>query len=157
MNYGTCKGCLFEGADCAERKRIGAEIKGLGITSIKWKCAWRRSAYTVGQPIVVSILERSDYPGENYQCQFGAYVVGMKGRRVLAYIPVANQFVEEPGDFEFNHRGFVGLSVDRIYRRDGITEPVCSRCHRTHRLDGHEDYCIHATKEQQSRHFGEAW
>ena len=157
MNYGTCKGCTFEKTDCAERRKIGAKVRGLGITTMRWKCAWRRPAFSVGQPVVVPILERSEYPGEDYIHQFDGYVIGMKGRRVQAYIPKDNRFVETPGDFEFKSGGFVGLSMDHVEVRDGVAEPVCNECHKTHRLDGHEDYCRHATAEQRKRHFGGDW
>lgn len=157
MNYGTCKGCLFEKTDCAERRRIGAKVKGLGITTMKWKCKWRKPAFRVGQPVMVQILERSEYPGEDFLHQFDGYVIGMKGRRVQAYIPKDNQFIEEPGDFEFKSGGFVGLSMDHVQPREGMSESICDGCRKTHRLDGHEDYCRYATLEQQKRFNGEAW
>ena len=157
MNYGTCKGCLFEKTDCAERRRIGVKIKGLGITTMKWKCEWRKPAFSIGQPVSVTLIERTGYPEGDYLYDFDAFVIGMKGRRVQAYVPKNCQHIESPGDFEFKSGGFVGLSMDHVRSREGMYEPVCEECRKTHRLDGHEDHCRHATREQRLRHYGEAW
>lgn len=156
MNYGTCKGCIFEKSDCEERRTIKAAVIGLRITSIKWKCHRRQPAFTKGQPVTVTMIERGGSgDGGDSLHDFDAYVISMKGRRVHAYVPVANQFIEEPGDFDFHSNGFVTLSMDHIRPREGVEEPICDDCRKTHRLEGHADYCRHANAEQRQRHYGE--
>lgn len=155
MNYGTCKGCILEKEDCADRRLIRSQVIGLGITSIKWKCKSRKSAFNEGQPVTVTLIERGGHEEGDSLHDFDAYVLGMRGRRVHAYIPKANQHIEQPGDFEFRNNGFVTLSMDHVRSREGEIEPICSECRKPHRLEGHDDYCRHATAEQRQRHYGE--
>lgn len=151
MIYGTCKGCLFGDGQCAERRKMTEKIKGLGITTMKWRCKWRRPAFTIGQAVSVSLIDNENDEFEPYSEYFDAFVVGMKGRRVLAYIP---EYARKGKDVVLrNENGFVGLSMDHVKPRDAASEPICKECQKAYRLDGHEDYCGHATPEQRRKHY----
>lgn len=140
MNYGTCKGCLSEKLACPIRFELGAKIKGLGITSIKWKCKSYEPAFQVGQPVIVPVLERDEVSLESEYHHFDAYVVRMNGRRVVAYVPEANREVDG-NKFEFKANGYLNLSVDDVMPRKGEIEPRCEECGNFHRVEGHDEWC----------------
>lgn len=137
-NYRTCNGCAFEGQPCKTREAMSDAIRGLHITSIKWRCKDRRDAYEQGEPVFVSIIER--YEGED-PCITNviAICLGMRGRKVHAYVPKTEQ---EESEISFRSNGFVSVSRDHVRKRGGEFEPVC-RCGRPYRIDGHEEHCEH--------------
>lgn len=136
-NYSTCKGCALEGQPCNARESISQAIRGLHITSIKWRCKDRKDAFEKGEPVFVSILDYED--GEPYRTDCIATCIGMRGRKVHAYVSKAEQ--EESG-IQFRANGFVTVSRDHVRKRGGEFEPVC-QCGRPYRIDGHEEHCEH--------------
>lgn len=51
MNYATCRGCIRAHQKCGARDALRSKILGLGITSIKWKCAERQNRFEIGDPV----------------------------------------------------------------------------------------------------------
>ena len=46
-----CKNCAFEKVACEKRDAMRASLKGLGVTSVKFKCALRRPLFEPGQRV----------------------------------------------------------------------------------------------------------
>lgn len=51
--YRPCFNCAFAKLPCARREAVAAGIKGLGLTSLKFRCSERRPAFAVGQRVEV--------------------------------------------------------------------------------------------------------
>lgn len=52
MTYlAPCNGCRFQKSTCARRDQIKSGIKGLGITTLKFRCNERTPLYSTGQRI----------------------------------------------------------------------------------------------------------
>ncbi len=47
----TCVGCHLQGKPCETRNDMRKPLKGLGVTSTKWKCHEREPRYRVGGPV----------------------------------------------------------------------------------------------------------
>lgn len=52
--YLTCRNCGVNCQTCARRAEVQAGVKGLGLTSIKFRCADRRPMYHAGQRVAVT-------------------------------------------------------------------------------------------------------
>lgn len=52
--YATCRNCAVDRPSCARRAEVRARVKGLGLTSIKFRCAARRPLYRPGQRVEVT-------------------------------------------------------------------------------------------------------
>jgi hypothetical protein len=52
--YLTCRNCGVDRNGCARRAEIRARVKGLGITSLKFRCADRKPIYHAGQRVEVT-------------------------------------------------------------------------------------------------------
>lgn len=61
--YHSCKGCSFSPVECDEREKIRSAIKGLHITSLKFKCANRLPFFLPGDRVSLKwrIFEEGDY------------------------------------------------------------------------------------------------
>lgn len=147
MKYRTCYGCKFEGLPCAERAKMQAKVKGLGITSLKWVCDWKRPQFVPGEAVTAQIViepgfvddyghvarqETDTFPATVIQC------VGVS--KILVYI--------QPGEigpngytFEPNNNGFCKVPRTYVRHREGPPEHVCPKCSNPVRLLGHANYC----------------
>ena len=52
--YLTCRNCGVDRSTCARREEIRVGVKGLGLTSIKFRCDARKSLYHPGQRVEVT-------------------------------------------------------------------------------------------------------
>ena len=53
MFYAPCHGCTIDKKTCSRRSQISQGIKGLGLTSIKFKCDDRKPKYNAGDRVLV--------------------------------------------------------------------------------------------------------
>ncbi len=138
-NYRTCNGCAFEGHPCKTREAMSNAIRGLHITSIKWRCKDRRDAYEQGEPVFVSIIER--YEGEDpYITDVIATCIGMRGRKV--HRPTSQKPSRKNQEYSFARMDSSLFRVIMFGKRGGEFEPIC-QCGRPYRIDGHEEHCEH--------------
>lgn len=156
MTYRTCIGCVHGTGSCQVRDNVKAQVSGLGITSIKWKCKWKRLQYRPGDHVVVSTFVdggyEPDYGDEvTLYAWFPAIVIQNKGPKLICFI--------EPGvkstcdEYEFTPRkdgsGHVKITMQRIRKAEGVREVVCHYCRKITRLQGHEEYCASVRQEWQ--------
>lgn len=131
MMLRTCFGCIHHGNPCVERDALKASLRGLGVTSIKWKCRARKSQFEIGDPVWVDTVESYQSQGEydeRYRADFPGHVVRVMGGKALVYIrPGAPS---DSGDYSFEAAGsgFCKIPFIRMRKRGGAREDVCRDC-----------------------------
>lgn len=157
--YRTCTGCKFEGLPCGERDRMRDKTAGLGITSMKWKCDWRKPKFKPGDLVQVSIV--THYHGQDDEGRAhmstdtfpGIFIQNAKvPSRAIVFIKPGT--VGNGGDEEFypskDGIGFCRLPLSYIAGREGPPEHVCSHCQNPISILGHADHCdLGAPQEAQ--------
>lgn len=148
MTYRTCVGCVHGSGSCQERDRVKSQVQGLGVTSLKWKCKFKRLRFRPGDHVIVSTFIEGDYQPEygdeeTLYAWFPAIVIQNKGPKLICFI--------EPGakstcdDYEFSPKkggtGHVKITMQRIRPAEGVRDNVCYYCRRITRLQGHEEHC----------------
>lgn len=127
--YRTCVGCIDEKHDCASRDRLRKHLKGLGVTSIKWKCAMRVDRVNVGDPVwALTVASTTDNDGEPYRDHFPAMAIRHCGSKMLVFIEPGSLGRNEECKFDATHSGFCKIPLSRISARDGEREDICKSC-----------------------------
>ncbi|WPE19937.1 hypothetical protein [Shinella zoogloeoides] len=155
MTYQTCRGCVHGAGFCQARENIKAKVKGLGITSIKWKCVWRRPVYLPGDAVWARLFIQYEEQGHPYGIEepvfgdFPATVIKMLGSKVLLFVEPQAPDSSEEYVFEPNKggNGHVKIPIGRTRLRDAGREPICPGCSWLTRLKGHEEYCRFTPKD----------
>ena len=131
--YRTCYGCAADPKTCQARKAVSDQIKGLGVTSIKWRCPDRKDRFHVGQAVWATThsgVIQSEYDGGGYIGDFPAIIIRHQGARAVVMI--------EPGALDRTERapftplnagnGFCKIPLTRLKERDAPTVAVCPTC-----------------------------
>lgn len=147
--YRTCAGCLFEGKPCAERDKMRTRVAGLGITSMKWKCDWRRAAFKPGDPVRVRLItfsDNDDYGNYSYDTADypGTFVQSLRGStRLLVFIlpGVIGEWADDAFEPKADGAGFCKIPRAYVSPTSGVPEHACPGCGNPSRLLGHADYC----------------
>lgn len=147
--YRTCVGCKFEHLPCGAREQMRKKTARLGITSMKWKCDWRRVKFSPGDLVQVSIV--THYRGQDDEGRSHMTTDTFPGIFIQqAKVPSKAIVFIRPGALgnsgeEFTPSnggvGFCRLPVAYISARDGIPEHVCAHCQNPVSILGHADYC----------------
>lgn len=121
------------GHPCADRERLLAATKGLGITSIKHKCPAFAPRFKPGDPIVVLTVPwmSSQYPEEGeppqhwYPGHFVKYC-GASGKTPLVFVKAGALPSDSamPDPFEPAGTGFIKAPATRV-KPSGWAPPVC--------------------------------
>lgn len=151
MTYRTCFGCVHGSGSCQERDRVKAQVAGLGVTSLKWKCKWKRLAFNPGDAVFVETIGyEPEHDEDVYIGRYPAVMIESKGSKLICFIEPG--VVDDGGDRPFepkNHgNGHVKVPLSRVSHRESIREHVCDFCKRIVRLAGHEDYCRNAPADR---------
>ena len=158
--YRTCTGCLFADGPCAERDKMRAKIAGMGITSLKWKCGWRRPKFSAGEPVHISMITYGDeYDGGSWCELVDGYFVSecTTSNKVLVFaIPesVASTF---DGEVALRNNGYMRLSRSYVQRRQGVPASKCSSCGNLSSATGHSEWCKHHPDAAQFAKAMGAW
>lgn len=140
--FRTCAGCRFA-ADCDEQRQFSASIKGLRITSVKWRCAKRRPKFEIGAPVWATVaIGPTDDDGRPFFASFPGNVVGYPvPTKAMVFIRPDAPSQNGKYSFEPRARGFCKLSLSRLQKRDS-GEPclVCEICQMPD-FQGHDDSC----------------
>lgn len=131
--YRTCVGCLSDKSPCVARDDLRERLKGIGVTSIKWKCKDREPRFVVGDPIWALTVEGqgSDHQegGEPYRDYFPGTVIRDCGSKLLVYIAPGSPGRDgEEYSFAPSGNGFCKITLSRISKRDGERETICKAC-----------------------------
>lgn len=157
MTYRSCVGCVHGSGFCHARELVKAHVKGIGVTSLKWRCNWRRPIYQPGDAVWANIFTGWEDQGDSWGREeanfvdFPGIVIRLKGSRAVIFIePGADSY---SGDYSFepmkNGNGHVKIPIVRTRKRDAVREHICDSCERFVRLKGHEDWCRHASADQR--------
>lgn len=149
MAYRTCFGCVHGSGSCQVRDQVKAQVAGLGVTSLKWKCKWKRLAFNPGDAVFVETIGFEPEGDEDvYVGEYPATVIQAKGSKLICFIEpgVTDAHHEIPFEPKAHGNGHVKVPLSRVTKREGIRENVCGYCNRITRLVGHEDYCREAAK-----------
>lgn len=148
MTYRTCVGCVHGTGYCHERERVRQKTAGLGITSLKWRCAWKRPTFRPGDLVWATTLcdWGSGEEGDSVSSDYPATVIQNFGSKLLVFIqPGVFESGIDDGDYPFEPKnggaGFCKITLQRIRKREGIRENVCHYCRQITRLQGHGEYC----------------
>ncbi len=133
MNYRTCCGCVTEGQTCEARDRVRAQIRGLGVTSIRWKCGHRIPRFVVGDPVWAQTVtdHAGEYvDGEQFRDDYPAVVIRDLGSKMLVFIEsgAPGRDYGDGAPFQPSRNGFCKVSLSRITKRDGERVDVCPYC-----------------------------
>ncbi len=136
MNYRTCYGCTVDGSTCPARAAMRDALKGLGITSIAFKCAARQPAFYEGQRVTVTwpFYEDEEDPLE---IEFHATVIYERkpGRYRIRVDDGPDQTIGEyVSPDSLKSGGHAHVSVTRLQPLDELTRTVCAVCGRVEGL-----------------------
>lgn len=157
MIYRSCYGCVHGAGSCQARDAIRDKIKGLGITSIKWKCEHRRPAFVAGEAILIDLFMGMSDQGDIWGREepeygwFAGYAIEVRGSKILAFIVPGTRSDCDEYEFQPKSNGYVKTGLARVRRRDAIREYVCEGCQRPARLAGHADYCRNLPADQRPK------
>ncbi|TAI67632.1 hypothetical protein [Bradyrhizobium sp. Leo170] len=130
--YRTCTGCVVQGQPCDARDGLRKKLKGLGVTSVKWKCADRIARFQVGDLVWVdTVADPNDYgdDGEPYRDEFPGVIVDAAGAKPLVFIdPGVKGKSEEAAFVAAKSNGFCRIPLSRLKEREGEKEKICQSC-----------------------------
>jgi hypothetical protein len=127
----TCKSCKFEKTDCDLRDDLRAQIKGMGITSIKFKCGKREPLFSVGQRVNVT-WPVSYGGGEDYEVgpeTWPATVVAERAPRFLICVDDVESDCGTPRAEYLKAGQYAKVPADRLAPLDEPAGEVCAVCH----------------------------
>lgn len=124
--YRTCTGCLSQGKPCDTRNALRKRLAGIGVTSVKWKCADRKPVYQVGSPVWVDTVADND--DADYRDEFPGIVIDVGGTRPLVFIDPGSLGRNEREFVPNNGRGFCRIPFSRLTAREGELEKICPSC-----------------------------
>lgn len=146
MTYRTCTGCVHGAGACQARDIIKAHVKGIGVTSLKWRCAHRQPVYRPGDAVWVNLFVGWEDGGDSWGreeqafAEFPGVVIRVRGSKAVIFIEPGVQSRCEQYDFEpqKSGNGHVKIPLSRTRKRHAVREHVCPVCERIVRLKGHE-------------------
>lgn len=134
MKTVTCNGCAFDGA-CEDQKEKRAELRGLGLTSVKFICRSRANVFTPGQAVIFTTFiseEDEGYRGGAIEVSYAGYAIQQMGTKLFGYInPGAEEVSGEDIPFEARSGGFVKIPIKRVKAdnsRPTVDLALCRQC-----------------------------
>lgn len=134
--YRTCTGCVLQGKPCDMRDAMRERVRGLGITSIKWKCIGRVPRFKVGD---LAWAKTTTGDGDDSLTDlFPATVIRVLGAKALVFIDGDALSRGNEAPFEARGNGFCKMPLSRLEPRDGEPETICPACEWPS-FKGHQD------------------
>lgn len=144
--YRPCYGCLTDGPSCPVRAEIRSKMKGLGVTSINFKCKSRIPAFSQGERVVVvwpfQDEETAYHGGGTTDVEFAATIIKERkfGRYVLRVDPGESITGEYASD-NLNGKGFASASLHRLTPLLEPAKKVCTACSAVQGVTDEADEC----------------
>lgn len=160
MIYRTCFGCVSHGKPCQSRDDIKNAVAGLGITSLKWKCAARKSSFERGDQVYVTTFngEKNSWESEiSYMSEFPGVVMHTNGTKVNVYIAPGAMCSDEEYAFEPTNGslGYLSVPMSRLTMRCDEKAEICPTCNGVIGMNAHIDgyYCSRAKAEPEPEEY----
>ena len=127
----TCYNCKLASAPCERRDAVKAQIKGMGITSIKFKCDQREPLFAVGQRVSVT-WPVSYGGGEYYECGLETWPATVVAERAPRFLICVDEVESDHGTprAEYLKAGpYAKVPAGRLDPLDEQSREVCPTCH----------------------------
>jgi len=136
---------MAQSGPCEHRDALRASLKGLHITSVKWRCKARVPRFAPGDPVwALTAADRNevdDETGQPYLDHFPGVIVGLHGSKALLHIAAGAS--GRSGDSKFvpgNNNGFCMIPLSRLEPREAAKQRVCFYCSMPEFLEHPEGY-----------------
>lgn len=130
--FRKCTNCVLEKQPCERRETVRKGIAGLGVTSVKMRCADRRPIYSVGQRVNVCWkVQEPDGEGGYTEETWPATVIRESGCRFIVKVDDVMSDYESLASEVFNNKSLYIKA--RVGQLSPINEPhqiVCGECGR---------------------------
>lgn len=153
--FRSCVGCVYADEPCAALDRMKESLRGLRVTSVKWRCEDRRPRFEIGDQVWAETYSdygrRSAYGEDDggTRANYPAVVIEVIGSKAVVFIEKDAPSQEFDDDYPFtpNGNGFCKIPLYRLKPRDGERETICKSCSWPERL-GHQPgfICHHEIK-----------
>lgn len=138
-HYRTCKHCLREKGDCSVRDGIRSKIKGIGLTSVKFKCNERVELFIPGQRVTVGFPVYYDGEG-NLEC-WPATVINKTDKGFLIRVDEVESDHETPFAEFFQTGPYCNVNPSRLDPLDEPSRLICLACGNPAKADGSGNDC----------------
>lgn len=126
--YPTCNGCAIDKASCARRNSLRSAVKGLGLTSVRFKCADRVSLYQPGERVSVTwpVLFDDEWTNETWP----ATVIqdAADGKFVIRVDNVDSDYETPASEYMKNASRFAKVSKAKLAKLDEPARNICASC-----------------------------
>lgn len=127
--FRTCKNCVADGA-CELRDALKRSLVGLGVTSVKHRCAARRPVFVSGQRVSVS-WPVGDFDEGYSNESWTATVIKESAPRFLIKVDDADSDCGTPAkEYLKNPSLFARVVAGRLTPIDEPIQPICPACER---------------------------
>lgn len=130
--FRTCHTCAKPAAACDALGALKASIAGLGLTSVKHRCAGYAPAFMPGDAVKVETLawfHNDDDPPP--KLWFPGHFVRLAGQRAIVFVPKGAEDLNcEDVRFEPHGNGYLKVPLSRVAHRDAPAVDVsnCWQC-----------------------------
>lgn len=130
--FRSCHTCARPAPACEARAKLQAAIAGLGITSVKHRCAEYAPAFEPGDAIRVTTwawFHNDEDPPP--KLDFPGHFIRLVGQRALVFVPKgAPDLNGNDIEFEPHGNGYLKVPLSRVAQRDAPTVDVseCRQC-----------------------------
>jgi len=144
-SYRTCRHCVLERQPCERRETVRTSIKGLGLTSVAFRCAARAPLFRAGQRVSVTWPV---YP-DDWQYEDG---YSLESWPATVVQPTQKGFVIQVDDVPSDHETpareyikndhlFCNVRPSRLAPLDEPDRVLCGRCGNPQARDGSVPGC----------------
>lgn len=139
--YRPCTNCVREKAPCPRRERIATGIKGLGLTSVKFRCAEREPIFTIGQRVTVTWLVRAEsdcwYDDGAMWESWPATVIAERGSKFQIVVDDVDSDEGTPArNYIKSETLYCNVTAGKLNPLDEPPRSVCGACGTVRGLDG---------------------
>jgi len=129
--YHPCKSCTHAKTGCDKRDQMRASLKGLGVTSVKFKCQQRMPRFKMGQRVRFDWTHYDDDSNEAIMTSFTGTIAYEKRGKLRFVIRVDQEESAEElhPKYVFRNGGdVVAIKPDDIKLLDEPYRHICAEC-----------------------------
>jgi hypothetical protein len=151
--YRPCHNCKLERLPCARRDGIAAQIRGLGLTGVKFRCKERQPLFTVGERVNVTWLVPTGDSWDGYHEDrtsesWPATVVAERRPKFQILVDDVDSDYDTPArDYIKNESLYAKVTAAKLTALDEPARNVCAVCQAVQIADGSIAGCYGYDKE----------